>query len=134
MGKHMDDFSITLRVTGESLEPDRVTKLVGSPPTDSFRRGDPVSRRGKAAQTPRKYGSWQLSVEADDAEKFSAVLRDLLARVPTHFAQAARREQWAVDVFVGLFGVHDQSTLQIDVDVLRELSLRGWPLCFDMYN
>lgn len=61
-------YSVSLRFFGDDLDPDKVSRLLGSPPTDSARRGDLVQLRTRSFTAPS--GSWRLSTEqsTDDIE------------------------------------------------------------------
>lgn len=126
----MDKTTITLRIQGPALEPNDVTSLTGLNPSKAYRAGDPLGARPSLAARKHKVGFWSLQLDDGTADTFSEQLRELLRRVPSDIAQKVNAE---ADVFVGAFGVRDQSSLQIDPDVLAGLGDRNWTLVFDLY-
>lgn len=129
----MEYFHATLRVLGPTVDPEAITKIVGFAPTQSFRVGDVFATRSPSGPHTRKHGFWGFTTQDDKPDNFSRRLLELIRRIPPGVLVDDLAGQFQVEVFVGLFGIRDQSTLTIDAEVHRELGLRGWPLVFDMY-
>lgn len=125
----MEEFKISLRILGPAVDPKALSDQLGIQASHSFSRGDPYCR----GELRRQYGLWCLHAEGDNASDFSSRLRELIRRVPADVGKGASDSETDVNVFVGLFGIRDQSSLIIESDVLAELGQRGWELIFDMY-
>lgn len=128
----MERFELSLRVVGPLVDPDAVTRATALTPTRSFRRGDPVGRNSPGRK--RTHGLWCVCIEEDDPEKFDARLSELVKKIPTGIVQDDPLNETQVDIFVGLFGIRDQSTFNIAPETLKQIGDRGWYLVFDMYN
>jgi hypothetical protein len=57
-GGEVDKTSVSLRFSGDTLDPDEITNLLDCRPTHSYRKGDvlPDDRNSRIAQT----GMWRL--------------------------------------------------------------------------
>ena len=130
----MDRFCASVRITGDSLDPSRVTELTGLAPSSAFKRGDTFGKHRLSGQGHRKYGSWRYTEESTDPSEFSEVIRRLLRLTPPDLVKLLGGAGTTADVFVGMFDVRDQSTFEIDADVMKELGARNWPICYDLYT
>lgn len=127
----MEEFSIRIRVVGREIDPEEITRLTGITPTDSHRRGD---RGGQhCPDLVRPAGYWSVAVQDDNAERFSERLKELVEKIPNGILRNQPESGMTVEVFVGLFGIRDQSTFNIDPTTLKMIGDRGWHLVFDLY-
>ena len=78
-----DEFCASLRIFGEELDPDEVSRLLGCAPTESTRRGDVVQRRTRSIMASQ--GFWRLSTE-NSAENIETQLLTLFARLTDDFS------------------------------------------------
>lgn len=125
----------TLRLVGEDLDPDEITRLLRRRPTRSSRKGEPIfDRRGKQKGVTSR-GSWRFEANerkpgdlgAQIGEIFEVlnddldVWRDLTAR-------------FEADLFCGLF-MHDMNeTLVLAPKTLDAMAARGVELSLDVYD
>ena len=126
-------FKVSVRVWGDTLDPNRFTQAIGIDPTSSFSPGDPISKRGRGAGMCRKYGSWRKLVESDDEVEFCRALQDLLAELPANFSEVVKSFAAEADVFLGVFDIRNQSTFFLDEDVIQLLAEKQLSVCFDLY-
>jgi hypothetical protein len=129
--KAMKEVIVSLRIFSDDLDPDDVTTILKIEPTSQCKRGDRISKFSAADKT-HKNGHWALERSGLPAE-FGALLRGFLRLVPETQLQLLNDMHTSQDIFVGLFGIRDQSSLDIDPDILEKIGSRGWPLIFDMY-
>ena len=129
----MERFSVSVIITGDDLDPGRVTELTGLAPSKAFKRGDTFGKHRVTGRGIRKYGSWRYMEDSSDPSEFSEVIRRLLRLTPPDLVTLLGGVATEVIVFVGMFGVRDQSTFEIDADVMKELGARNWPICYDLY-
>ena len=129
----MESFRITVRVYGETLKPHEFAEEIKVPPTTSYSRGDPVSKHGRAAELRQKYGAWMKAVECEDPPEFSSALNGLLAELPANFADIVQGHGAEADVYVGGFGVRDQSTIFMDEQLIQSLAAKQLSVVFDLY-
>jgi len=76
MIEQKDIAKVEVGLTGDGMEPDEVTKIVGLSPTRSFRKGERVSKRGIERVQP--WSLWALEAEGEDVE---ATVRVLLTQL-----------------------------------------------------
>lgn len=60
---HLSESLMTLRIYGEALDPDEITRLLGAAPSRSRRRGDVQARWKDGREVIAKEGMWLLNVE-----------------------------------------------------------------------
>jgi hypothetical protein len=78
VGGLVDETSVCLAVYGVDLDPDRVTELLGCPPTSSHRRGE---RRGTRSPLYKR-GGWFLEVQGTAPEGPEELVAKLLGQLP----------------------------------------------------
>jgi hypothetical protein len=57
--------SVSLVVTGRTLDPDSVTQLLGITPSESWRAGEPLEVSGHLIKTARDEGGWKYHFDRD---------------------------------------------------------------------
>jgi hypothetical protein len=135
-GGPVDRFRITLRISGEALDPDYVSSLLGYAPTRSERKGVPVPAPTGSARIG-KTGRWSLTVDskdcADGAELDDAI-RLLFAKLPADpELWTSLTSTYSVDLFCGLFLESTNRGFAISPDVLKLLADRQVQIGFDVY-
>jgi hypothetical protein len=120
-GGPVDRFKITLRILGEDVDPDRISKLLGCQPTPS--------RSTK--------GRWALSIKSADCspdDEPGDGVRILLNRLPSDLALwADLNANYRVDLFCGIFLGSPNQGLGLSPEVSRMLAARGLEIGFDIY-
>ena len=134
-----DDFAldiprlrVSLRISGDGLDPDFLTQQLGMMPTLSARKGDPLPReRGGGT---RDVGVWVYRPEVPPDTELGDAIDLLLASLPE---DATLWEEltstFAVDVFCGVFMQADNQSTRVDAAVLGRLARLGLPVSFDLY-
>lgn len=100
------------------MEPLEVTKIVGFPPTKSYRKGE--LSQGK--RVPRPYGVWEWEAEGDDVQVVASTLMAKLRPVKHLLAEVAARYSASTSVAVWWEPAGGQGGFSINSDVLKELS------------
>lgn len=118
---------------GEGLDPDRLTKLLRAEPTESFRKGDSVARKG-GTPVVHETGYWRLGSDAHDgrlseqvAKIFGEIDLDALRSLPP-----SDDLEVYLDVFVS---PSDDGVLALDLDgeTLTALERAGIPMRILVY-
>ncbi len=135
LGGPVSRSTARLRVLGDDLDPNAVTKLLECEPTSSNRKGD----RRKGGTTGNEYlqktGSWTLRSSSIEEEDLDSQLRGLLARVTSDLeVWRALGSEYSVNVFCGLFMGSSNQGLQLSRSTLKMLVERGIELQFDIYG
>jgi len=124
----------TLRIMGDDLDPDEVTRLLGVEPTVSALAGDVHPTRSGRKVTART-NSWLLEAEAVSSGGLDDRIADLLAPLPSD--PAVWRElsrHFRCDVFCGLFVDGGNAGAGLRPEVLAMLGERGLRLELDIYG
>lgn len=126
-GGPVDRWTITLRVHGEELDPDRISAVLGCEPTSAARRGNPFPRRGR----------WLLAIKSENCAESDDVedgVRMLLARLPSDAdVWIPLTDTYSVSVSCGLFLASSNRGFAISAEVSKMLSDRNLEIGFDVY-
>jgi hypothetical protein len=134
-GGPVDRFRVTLRLSGEELDPDQISALLCCAPTRAHRRGLPISAREGA--TIAKKGQWQLTIDSRDGDERDDVedgVKALLERLPSDPGLwASLTSTYKVDIFCGLFLKSSNRGFEMSAEISKLLSDRYLNIGFDMY-
>jgi hypothetical protein len=125
---------VALRVAGDDLDPQEVTRLLGAEPTSCARKGE-TRRSASGRETAARTGIWLLSVEPPSPGDLNAQVRALLARVTGDLSvwrDLSRRHR--CDVFCGLFLRDGNEGAELAPETLTMLGERGLALGLDIYG
>jgi hypothetical protein len=125
----------TLRVIGDALLPDEVTKLFGREPSACQRKGERFVGPKTGSEWTAKTGMWRLEATEREPEELSAQIDELLGKLPGSLDVWAKiRETSEIDLFVGLFMSSGNNGLSIAPAQLLALGERGIELVMDVYD
>ena len=124
-------MSVTLRFFGDDLDPDEVSRLLGSQPTLCRRKGEVIpDQNQRVAET----GSWLLSSQRQSKSPLSLQIEALFGRLTDDlevWKQLTGR--YYADLFCGLWCKEWNRNLEINAAVLRRESDRGLRVGLDLY-
>ena len=124
-----------LRIAGENLDPDEITKILRGSPTSIQRKGDTVTSKTSGSTRTVKVTMWRLQAEdrrpGDLDAQISEIFNQLSGKIADWNTVGSRCE---MDLFCGLFMEDTNEGLPISVDSLYELCKRGVRLDFDIYG
>jgi hypothetical protein len=127
---------ITLRIRGDDLDPDEISRLLGRGPDMSHRRGAPgVGADGTVARAA-KTGAWHLDLAAEDTDEWdcSEAMMLLMKRLPTDTGLwRGLAQRFSVDLFVGLRMRSRNKGFGLSPEVMAYLGERGIEAGFDIY-
>lgn len=130
-------FSVSVKVTDPDLNPDLVSKIFETSPTESWRRGVPILRADGTEKRIPKFGHWSLAEKAGDAEdrEVARAVLDLLNRLP------ANHSRWLAVAALGKIRLSLALTLEtanqgisFAPDLLSFLGQRSVSLDCDIYS
>ncbi|MEO6278673.1 DUF4279 domain-containing protein [Roseateles sp.] len=127
----MAKSTAAIRVFGDDLNPDEITKLLGCEPTKSHRRGDLISpNRGNQ----RRNGMWCLTVPDAEPENYEEQVNQLLAGLtPDLSVWHQLGQRFEVDLFCGFFMDNRNQGFVLSIRTLAALTERGITPEFDVY-
>ena len=121
---------LTLRFSGEDLDPVTVTRLLGAEPSRSCLKGD-VRPSGFV----EKAGSWRLS--SDDAQPgdLQKQILEMFERLTQDLAAwSTATSAFKADLFCGLFMKSENEGLDLEASTLEIIAERGLRLSLDIYS
>lgn len=134
-GGHPDHATLCLRVYGDSLDPDEVTRLLGCAPTRSQRKGQPVLSESGEPKRIARTSSWLLDqLVSADATIEEAIESFLGSLPPERQAWAALGERYRVDLLCGVFVRGVNQGFELSPRVLELLGQRGITLGVDIFG
>ena len=126
---------MSLRIKGETLIPDEVTRLLGAPPTTSVKKGDVKLLSQDGRETIARQGMWSLSAEKRTPGDLDGQVTEILGKL-THdieiWAQLGPR--FKMDLFCGLFMRESNEGAVLSAKAMLALGERGIELGFDIYD
>ncbi|RVU12492.1 DUF4279 domain-containing protein [Methylobacterium oryzihabitans] len=129
----VDRSTATLRMLGNDLDPDEITRLLGTAPTGAARRGEQILsslKRIHIAQT----GRWALRVRELSPGNLDAQIREILARTTGDLAiWRGLSRRFECRVVCGLFLRTGNEGAAIAPDLLAMLGERRLHLDLDLY-
>lgn len=124
----------TLRIFGDSLAPDELTKLLGCAPTVATTKGEVIHHPSGRKQISR-HGSWRLEAQSCEPENLDQQISWLLGQLtenPDTWLHI--NKTFKVDLFCGLFMGCSNEGFSISPATLLALGSRGIEIGFDIYD
>lgn len=131
----LNETQATLRFLGDDLDPDELTRLLGSAPSEGRRRGEAYRSRGARAERTARTGSWRLRVEKRSPGDLDGQIAELLS--PLSRDLAVWRDlsaRFQADIFCGLFLDQSNEGIDLSPETLVMIGSRGLTLDFDIYG
>jgi hypothetical protein len=131
---HLARSKASLRIFGDDLIADEVSRLLGCSPTEAWTKGQvKVSRSGK--ELIRKSGAWFLKVSDSEPENIDGQVSELMAQMTSNLeVWATVAQQYDVDLFCGWFMEVSNEGVSVSVHTLSLLAERGIELSLDIYG
>jgi hypothetical protein len=131
--RDIDRLEIALRVTGDELDPERITRMLGVSPTLAARRGEHVDIGGVPVSQP--VGVWRYALPASPEWELGDAIDTLLENLPADPALWESMAGWAeVAVVCGLY-VHDvDRSAALPPDTLARLAERRLTLRLEIHG
>jgi len=121
--RDVDRLEIELRVSGDDLDPDRITRMLGVNPTLSARKGEAVDVAG--VPVTQSTGIWSYSLPASPEWELGDAIDTLLERLPHDPALWESLTGWAsAAVVCGLYVHGVDRAAALPPDTLARLSER----------
>jgi len=131
-GGEVDETSVSLRFSCDTLDPDEISKLLDCQPTYSYRKGDvlPDKRYRRVTRT----GMWGLSEKKTGEVSLEKQIFQLFSRL-TDDLEIWRKltSQYHSDLFCGLFMDSWNRGIDFSPELMAQISARGLTLGLDIY-
>jgi hypothetical protein len=132
----LSDQSIaTLRIHGDTLAPDDISRLLGCTPTHAQAKGESLCDANTGISRMAQTGMWQLSAGIRQPEDLDGQIAEILAQLTDNLETwAALGECFEVDLYCGIFASSRKSQLPLTPAVLAALGQRGIELQLGFYG
>jgi hypothetical protein len=124
----------SLRFSGDDLNPDELTALLGGMPSTCARKGDAIRFGTTGRERIAKTGSWNVTVERREPGDLDAQIEELLSPLSSDLSIWRSLGKYRPDLFVGLFLRESNEGFEISAHSLSLLAERGILLGFDIYG
>jgi hypothetical protein len=122
----------SLRIFGDDLDPEEVTRLLGKKPGRAQRKGE-IVRLGSGEHVSRT-GAWSLKADDRTPGDLDLQISELLAGTTDDLAAwRDLAERYRVDAFCGFFMKDANEGISISPLTLQRLGERGIALGLDIY-
>ncbi len=121
-----------LRVVGDDLDPDEITRLIGRTPDLARRKDEIIHAAGR--QRVARTGTWLVNTDSSAPGDLDRQVDELLDGSTDDLAVWRRlAERYRVDVFCGFFMKESNEGISISSRTLQRLGERGIALGLDIY-
>lgn len=132
-GTEVDRIAIAVRIIGDSLDPERLTRMLGVAPTLAKRKGEPAERDG--ATIEQRTGIWSYALPASPEWELGDAIRTLLEQLPSDPALwESLAMEFSTDVFCALFLDAPNRLAILPVETLALLAERRLQLTLDLFG
>jgi hypothetical protein len=127
---------VSLRVLGDSLEPEEVSALLGRPPTRERRKGDKVpGRNGAGTDAVEPTGAWILDSPLSEEAEVEDHLEALLGPLSNDMDEwSSLTEGTSASVLCSIFLSQYNEGFELSPRAAMNLSDRGLVIAFDIYS
>ncbi|GAA5484837.1 DUF4279 domain-containing protein [Haloferula sargassicola] len=125
----------TLRIIGDDLIPDEITRLLGASPTQAQTKGDKIVGKKTGNVRIARFGMWRL--EASDCEPgdLDDQIRLICGQLTDDLAVwESFASRYKMDLFCGLFMECGNEGISLSPAALFALGSRGIELDLDIYD
>ncbi len=125
----------SINITGDTLDPVKITRLIGKKPTFSYRKGEEVPLRNGKGIRIAGFGAWVLKSERVTPGNLDAQIEKLLeGAVADTSVWLQISSEFHVRIFCGLFMRRFNEGLMISRSTMMLLGARGIALDLDIYG
>jgi hypothetical protein len=129
---HLHHSIVGLRIFGDRLDPDEISRLLGGVPTDSFRKGQ--VKPSKTKGIIRKSGGWLLNAAGQEPGNLDIQVEEMLGQLTEDLSVwAALTNEYKVDLFCGFFMSETDEGIEVSAKTLKALGERGIKLGVCIY-
>jgi hypothetical protein len=127
--------AVTLRISGDDLVPDEITKLLGASPTHAQTKGDRIVGKETGRVRIAKSGMWRLCAADREPEDIDGQIHEILSQLTGDLTVWQNiTTKYHADLFCGLFMRLTNEGLTISSESLAALGARGIEMGLDIYG
>lgn len=125
-----------LHITGDDLQPEEISELLGCSSTSAEVKGDKTTIPDTGIEYVAKTGSWMLTAWNDkNSPSLDVQIKQILAQLTDDLSiWDDLRRRYEISIFCGLFMDDPNQSLAISAKTISELGKRGIDFEFDIYG
>ncbi len=123
---HLNESKVTLRISGDLLDPDEITKLLGGVPTLARKKDEIIVGKVTGKSRQAKTGQWHISALSRTPEDFNGQVEEILNGLSQDikiWENLGRK--FELDLFCGAFMQETDEGFGISAKTLMALGMRG---------
>ena len=125
----------TLRIIGDSLDPNKISGLLDCEGTTMYRKGDTRIIKTTGREVVRRSGLWSLTAEEPEPEDIDGQVDSILSKLNSDLKiWSDLASEFSIDLFCGIFMERENEGMNISPETLVELGKRGIMLSLDIYD
>jgi len=127
--------AVCLRICGDDLVPEEITRLLGVAPSKACVKGEKIVGKKTGFVRIAKSGMWLLGVKPREPEDIDGQIHEILSQMTDDLAVwRGIAEKYKVDLFCGLFLKGSNEGLTLSPQSLAALGNRGIEMGLDVYS
>ena len=127
--------TISIRLFGSELNPERITQLLGCEPSSAAKTGEKIIERNGQERIVKK-GFWHLTYGESDEVILEEKIELLFGKLTTNLDswREVTRNLDTADIFCGLFIDNWSEGFTLSQSILKKISDRNLEIGFDIYS
>ena len=126
---------VSLRIVGDSLDPDEITRLLGCQPTSSGKKDEVKVGKKTGIQTKWRMGAWILDANNTSPADVDRQVNDIFGKLSQDIERwHSLSSQYTIDLSCGFMMNISNEGLELSPKTLRELGLREVTLSLSLYG
>ena len=126
---------VSLRVFGDSLEPEEVSSLLGRQPTRSHRKGDKISKTSANGSSTAPTGAWILDSGLSEKAEIEDHVEAILSPVSNDSDEwASLTSRFSASILCSTFLDQYNEGFELSPRLAQSLADRGLVIAFDIYS
>ena len=132
---HLERSLVTLRITGDDLFPQEISRLLGCQPTSSQTKDEEIFGKRTGRTRIAKFGMWRLEASPREPEDIDGQISEILTQLSDDLnVWRAIAKRYSIDLFCGLFMGCGNEGFSISPCSLQALGSRCIEIGFDVYG
>ena len=134
MTKFQESYA-TLRISGDNLNPEEITELLGCQPSHAHIKGEQTIDKKTNRIYTAKTGMWRVTAISRQPADFDAQIDEILQKLSSDLTVwAAIGQRFEIDLFCGLFMAESNEGISLSLASLKALAERGVEFDLDIYT
>ena len=132
---HVSRSKASLRIIGDSLNPQEISNVLGCEGTTMYSKGDIRVIKKTGREIERKSGHWSLTATESTPEDIDGQVEEILNKLNHDLAVWDKlASEYSIDLFCGIFLKESNEGMDVSPKTLLELGKRSVVLALDIYD